>query len=337
VTEAAAPTLDEISALREKIRPYVDVTPVWQWKSERLAAKLPGDTRVTLKLELFQRTGSFKPRGALSNILDMDEQALKRGVTAISAGNHAIGVAYAARVLGTTAKVVMPKTVSPVRLERAREYGAEVILVDDVHEGFDLVTRIERDEGRRFVHPFEGPFTARGTATLGAEFIEQTPGLDAVIVPVGGGGLIGGIAAALKQLKPSCEVYGVEPEGADTTYRSFRSGEIEKIDKVRTIADSLGSPYSAPYSLALCRRFADDIVLVNDDDLCRSMALMFNDAKLAVEPAAAAGPAALLGPLRDRLAGKHVGIVVCGANIDHATFASYLERGVSASRGESAA
>jgi threonine dehydratase len=200
-----------------------------------------------------------------------------------------------------------------------------------VHEAFARVREIEESEGRTFVHPFEGPRTALGTATLGLEWWEQSRAeglaLDAVVVPIGGGGLIGGVAAAIKQLAPSCAVYGVEPEGADTMYRSFRSGHTESLDKVRTIADSLGAPHTAPYSLGLCRRFVDEVVLVDDAAICRAMALLFDDVKLACEPAAAAATAALCGPLRSRLAGKRVGVMVCGSNIDAETFHGYLTRG----------
>jgi threonine dehydratase len=154
--------------------------------------------------------------------------------------------------------------------------------------------------------------------------------LDAVIVPIGGGGLCAGIAAAVKQALPACAVYGVEPEGADTMSRSLRSGRPESLDRVRTIADSLGAPHAAPYSLALCQRFVDDVVLVDDDAICRAMALLFADMKLACEPAGATATAALRGPLAGRLAGKRVGVIVCGSNIDAATFHQQVTRGESA-------
>ena len=169
------------------------------------------------------------------------------------------------------------------------------------------------------MHPFEGPRTALGTATLGLELMEQVPDLDAVIVPIGGGGLCAGVAAAVKLVAAGCLVFGVEPEGADSMRRSFAAGSPQAIDAVRTIADSLGAPHAAPYSFDLCRRYVDELVLVDDDALRRAMLLLFTSAKLAVEPAGAAATAALCGPLRERLAGRRVGLVVCGANIDAAT------------------
>ena len=320
--DATPPPLDDIRAARARIGHRIVETPVWLWQGDEVERAT--GTRPILKLELFQHAGSFKPRGALCNMLALSPEALARGVTAVSAGNHAMAVGYAARALGTTAKVVMPRNANPARVEGCRAYGAEVVLVDDVHAAFARVEEIEREEGRTFVHPFEGPLTALGTATLGLELCAQAPNLDAVIIPIGGGGLCAGVASAVKQLSPRTLVFGVEPEGADTMHRSFRSGRPESIDKVRTIADSLGAPHAAPYSFALCRRFVDELVLVSDDQIRSSMRLLFRAAKLAVEPAGAASTAALCGPLRQRLAGKRVGLIVCGANVDAATFAACI-------------
>jgi len=321
------PTLESIRATRALLGDLVVTTPVREWDDPAFTAELGPGTRVVLKEELFQRTGTFKPRGALAVMLDLSAEARARGVTAVSAGNHAIAVAYAARVTGSTAKVVMPRTANPFRVEKCRALGAEVELVEDVHRAFDRVKEIEAAEGRAFVHPFEGPRTALGTATLGLELMEQVPDLEAVVVPIGGGGLCAGVAAAVKLARPSCAVYGVEPEGADSMKRSFEAGSPQKIEAVRTIADSLGAPHAAPYSFDLCRRYVDDLVLVSDDDLRRAMRLVFTSAKLAVEPAGAAATAALRGPLRERLAGKRVALVVCGSNIDPATFGRYIADG----------
>jgi threonine dehydratase len=147
------------------------------------------------------------------------------------------------------------------------------------------------------------------------------------VVPIGGGGLCAGIAAAVKQINPGCALYGVEPFGADALYRSFQSGVPEKLERVDTVADSLGAPYALPYSFGVCRRFVDEIVRVSDDDLCRGMYYLFRDAKLVAEPAAAAATAAILGPLRDKVAGKRIGLIICGSNIDSARYAELLERG----------
>ena len=317
-------TLDEIREARRRLGDLILQTPLGRWQADELSRAAGAATEVLLKLELFQHAGSFKPRGALTVMLALSKEQLARGVTAVSAGNHAMAVGYAARALGTTAKVVMPKSANPARVEGSRAYGAEVELVDDVHQAFARVKEIEATEGRTFVHPFEGPLTALGTATLGLELCEQAGRLDAVIVPIGGGGLCAGVAAAVKLAQPGCKVYGVEPEGADSMHKSFAAGSPQSIDKVRTIADSLGAPYAAPYSFALCKANVDELCLVTDDQLRAAMGLLFRAAKLAVEPAGAAATAALCGPLRAKLEGKRVAIIVCGANIDAATFAKHL-------------
>ena len=322
------PTIDAIRANRERLGNRVITTSVRQLVDDALAAAVGDSTHVWLKEELFQRTGSFKPRGALSVMLDLDADALARGVTGVSAGNHAISLAYCSRVLGTTAKVVMPKSANPYRVQVCRELGATVELVENVHVAFARVHEVEATEGRTFVHPYEGPKTALGTASVGLEFMDQIAAagtaLDAVIVAAGGGGLTGGVACAVKQMHPETTVFVVEPTGADSLHRSFLAGAPQSIDAVRTIADSLGAPRCEPYSFALNRMFVDEIVLVTDDQIREAMRLLFRSAKLVVEPAGAAALAALMYPLRERLDGKRVGLVVCGANIDVATFTTQI-------------
>jgi threonine dehydratase len=322
------PEIEAIRANRARLGDLVVTTPIRQLVDDAVAAAVGPATKVWLKEELFQRTGSFKPRGALSVMLDLDKDALARGVTGVSAGNHAIALGYSARILGTTAKVVMPKSANAFRVQLCRELGTEVVLVDNVTEAFARVKEIEAEEGRTFVHPYEGPKTALGTASVGMEFIDQVreagETLDAVIVAAGGGGLTGGVACAVKQMSPATIVYVVEPEGADTMHRSFAAGAPQSIDAVRTIADSLGAPRCEPYSFALNKQFVDDVVLVSDDQIRDAMRLLFRSAKLVVEPAGAAALAALMYPLRDRLEGKTVGLVVCGANIDAESFAKQI-------------
>ena len=320
-----SPTLAQIREARQQLVPFIVETPAWKWCNREITEVTGTETEVILKLELFQHTGSFKPRGALMVMLHLDPQALARGVTAVSAGNHAIAVAYAAQLLGTSAKVVMPKTANPARVAKCRAYGAEVVLVNDVNEAFERVHQIEAEEKHSFVHPFEGPLTALGTATVGFELCNQVPDLEALIVPVGGGGLCAGVATAVKLMQPQCKVYGVEPEGADTMHRSFASGKPEAIPAVKTIADSLGAPHAAPYSFGLCREHVDELVLVDDGELRRAMKRLFQGVKLAVEPAGAAATAALCGPLRERLRGQRVGLLVSGTNIDAGSFTAHVQ------------
>ena len=297
-------------------------TPVIQWQTETKDRLLGKETEVWIKLELFQPGGSFKLRGALLNIRQLDEGGIQRGVTAVSAGNHAIAVSMAAKVAGTHAKVVMPKSANPGRIQRCTELGAEIVLMENVSEAFKEVKRIEQEEGRVFIHPFEGPTTALGTATAGLEFVEDAPLLDAAIVPIGGGGLAAGMGAAFHQASPSTEVFGVEPHGANSMHLSFQSGKPESIPAVNSIADSLGAPFALPYSFGLCRQTLSEIALISDEEMKSTMSLMFDEFKIAAEPAGSASLAALLGPLRERLSGKRIGCIVCGSNIDSRSFFS---------------
>lgn len=316
--QPVAPTIDEVRGLRRRLDQWLLRTPVVRCRN--LETRLNCGAEIVGKLEFLQQTGTFKPRGALSNILDTDADRLAAGVTAVSAGNHAIATAFAARCAGISAKVVMISTASPVRIEACRHYGAEVVLADDVYQAFELVEQIRDQEGRCYIHPFEGPKVTAGTATIGLEIVEQIGDFDAVVIPVGGGGLCSGIASAVKQLKPNCEIIGVEPEGADSMRRSFASGQAEKLETVETIADSLGAPFALPYSFGICRQYVDRLVTVSDSQMSEAMAILFRDMKIAVEPACAASTAALAGPLKGRFDGKRVVLIFCGSNIDWETF-----------------
>jgi threonine dehydratase len=315
---AAGPDIADVRALRARLAKETTLTPVIRCAA--IEELLDGDTRVFAKLEFLQRTGTFKARGALATMYALSPEQLSAGVTAVSAGNHAIAVAFAAQALGTTAKLVMIARANPSRIQACRSFGAEVVLADDVHEAFDVAEKIQREEGRYLVHPFEGSAVATATGTVGLEICEQCDAFDVIIVPVGGGGLIGGIANAVKRLRPACEVIGVEPEGADTMHKSLACGEPMKIDAVRTIADSLGAPFALPFSFGLCQMHVDRLAMVSDLQLRRAMGILFRPMKIAVEPACAATTAALLGPLKNELSGKRIMLVMCGSNIDWATF-----------------
>lgn len=282
-------------------------------------------TRILGKLEFLQHTGTFKARGALAVVSSLSDEQRAAGVTAVSAGNHAIATAFAAHAVGTSAKIVMISTANPARIEACRRYGAELVLVDDIHKAFDEAESIQSDEGRFFVHPFEGQEIATGTGTVGLEICEQCGDFDTVVVPVGGGGLIAGVSNAIKQLRPGSEIIGVEPAGADSMHRSFAAGEPKSIEKVGTIADSLGAPFAMPYSYELCRQNVDRLTLVDDSQLRSAMGLLFARMKFAVEPACAATTAALFGPLKESLRGKTVLLVFCGSNIDWSTFAAQAD------------
>lgn len=325
---APAPSLAAIRATAARLAGRIARTPILEWTGEEIADRLPPRTRVVLKLELFQHTGSFKARGALASLLAAPPEALARGVTAVSAGNHAIAAAWAARRLGVHAKVVMLASASPARVRKVRRQGGEVVPAPDVRVAFDLVERVVAEEGRLLVHPFEGEAVALGTGTLGLEWLDQAGRLDAVIVPIGGGGLAAGVAAAVKQASPETLVLGVEPEGADSMARSLEAGRPVRLERVATIADSLGAPFALPYSFGLCQRFLDGIARIPDAAMVEAVRLYFDALKLACEPAGAAALAALLGPFRERLAGARVGVLVCGSNIDPDGFRELLAGGL---------
>ncbi len=322
----AVPAPAAIAALQAELAPYTRVTPVMRRDD---IAGLEG-TVLEFKFELLQASGTFKARGAFSNMLALDADQRGRGVTGISAGNHAVAVAYAAMKLGISAKVVMLKTANPARVALCHAFGAEILMAEDGASGFAMVREIEATEGRYFVHPFNGYRTVLGTATLGAEWAAQSAlwgGLDAVILPIGGGGLAAGVACALKQAMPGVTIYGVEPEGATGMAQSFATGGPVKMGAMTGIADSLMAPHTEAYSYGLCRANIDGLVTVSDDELRAAMRVLFAELKLATEPACAAATAAALGPLRARIAGGRVGVLLCGTNTDPATFMRHTTHG----------
>lgn len=315
------PTLDAIRELGTALKPYVFTTPVL----DKDAVSTLTAARINFKFELLQASGTFKARGAFSNLLALDAAQRQAGVTCVSAGNHAVAVAYAAMKLGISAKVVMIKTASPFRVALCHQYGAEVVMAENGAEAFERVHQIEKEEGRFFVHPFNGYRTVLGTATLGLEWASQAPDLDAVIIPIGGGGLAAGVSTAFKLMQPNCKVYGVEPEGAEAMGQSFRAGHPIKMGPMQGIADSLMAPHTEAYSYGLCRQNIDQLVTVSDDQIRRAMLSLFEELKLSPEPACAAATAALLGPLREQLAGRRVGVLLCGTNTDLGTLTRHLD------------
>jgi threonine dehydratase len=317
-------TLDTIEETLQRIRPHIVDTPIHHWTGPGARALFGPDADVWLKLELFQVTGSFKPRGALNVALQLSPDARRRGFTTFSSGNHAAAVAYAAQVLGTTAKVVMLQSANEARIQNCRRYGGEIVLAPAGPRALDMVKEIEVREGRTMIHPYEGPLTSAGAATLGYQLSRQIPNLDAVIVAIGGGGLCSGVGPAIKLAQPRCEVWAIEPEGADSMFRSFASGKPERLDSVSTIADSLAPPHALPYSFKLCRESVSELSLISDREMVVAMRHLFEELKLIVEPGGAAAMAGALGPFRHKLAGKRVAIVVCGSNIDLASFKTHI-------------
>ncbi len=315
------PTLDDIAAQHMVLAPWVTRTPT----VERNDFSTLQGTSINFKCELLQLGGTFKTRGAFSHLMALSDAERSAGVTCVSAGNHAIAVAYAGMRQRVSAKVVMIKTASPARVAICHRLGADVVMADNGVDAFRIVREIEAEEGRYFVHPFNGYRTVLGTSTLGYEWTSQAPDLDAVIVPVGGGGLAAGVSLAMRLAHPSIHVYGVEPAGADAMGQSFAANHTVKMGAMASIADSLMAPFTEEYSYELCRRHIDRLVTVSDAELRHAMLLLFDELKFAVEPAAAAATAALLGPLREACEGKRVGVLLCGTNTDPATFTNHLQ------------
>ena len=307
------PTLERLREVAASLDPHVLRTPTAPWPGTDAMPSPVGDGLV-VKLELLQRTGSFKARGALNAI--RSEPDVSAGAVAFSAGNHAIAAAWAGGALGVDVTVVMPRSANPARVERVRALGGRIVFGETIDELVGIVETLRADEGRFLVHPFEGPRTVEGTAGVALELLADAPGLDAVVVPVGGGGLIAGIASAVHRVRPECRVYGVEPAGADGMRQSLAAGAPLAKVAVSTIADSLGAPLHLPLTYALVERHVHRIVTVTDDEMRVAMRGCFDAMKLAAEPACAAGLAALSGPLRSELDGARVGLVACGSNID---------------------
>ncbi|MEM1343790.1 MAG: pyridoxal-phosphate dependent enzyme [Pseudomonadota bacterium] len=305
----------EIESARRAVASTLLKTPVLALSSARWQTVLPEGIEATLKLELFQQSGSFKARGAFLGIAGMDPAAQAAGVAAASGGNHAMAVSWAAAAKGVSAKIAIPQSADPLRIEACRQAGAEVVLCDDIKHAFAQMQAWVDTEDRLMMHPFEGEHMSLGSATLGAEYVEQCPDLDAFVVPVGGGGLISGMAAAIKLARPEALVFGVEPEGANSMQRSLAAGEPIALDGLNTIADSLASPLAMPYSFGLARACVDEVVTVSDEALRASMRHLQDTLRIVAEPACAASLAALIGPLGQRLAGRRVGLLACGSNI----------------------
>lgn len=309
------PSLSEIKAAHKHLRNYVRETPIRIFNGADLSNDFLEFKELVMKLELFQLGGSFKVRGAFSVMLSLTPEERLRGVIAMTAGNHGVAVSLGAKVLGISAKIVMPETADPMRISLCREFGAEVELKESMKTVFERVQELVTKENRYLVHPFDGFHTTLGTATLGLEFFEQTGPLDAVIVPIGGGGLASGVGLAFNLLQPGCKVYGVEPFGSDVVYRSVQSGKPERLEKSQSIADSLCAPLALPYSLSICRSYLDSIVRVTEDEIQSATRILFERAKILAEPASATTLAALRGPLHDELIGKRVGLIISGGNI----------------------
>jgi len=274
------------------------------------------------KAEIFQKTGSFKSRGAINKLHHLTEEERKRGVITISSGNHAQGVAYAASLFGISATVVMPHTTPANKVSATRGYGAEVVLT----EGALLTTclEIQRERNLTMVHPFDDPHVVAGQGTIGLEILDDLPKVDAVFVPVGGGGLISGIATAIKLRKPAVKIVGVEPIGASAMWQSLQRKAVVHLDRMDTIAEALAAPFVGELNLALVQKYVDELVLVSDDEMIEALCLLLEWCKLLTEPAGAAGFAALLFKKVNIPSGSEVVCLLSGGNFDLSRLGHFL-------------
>jgi threonine dehydratase len=309
---------DDVLAAREAIAGRLHRTPTFTSRA------LSGATgaRVLLKAELFQRTGSFKPRGVLTRLASLTPDQREAGVVTWSAGNHAQALAYGAQLEGLDCLVVMSRGASPLKVAATRAYGAAVDLEAPDHAAaYERLLQIVEESGRTFVHPFDDPLVMAGQGTVGLEIEEDVPDADLVVVPVGGGGLISGIATAL-----SCRVVGVEPEGAAGLTAALAAGRSTPIEP-RSIADGLAPPFAGEQALAVCRERVERVVLVTEHEIASAMRLLYARAKLACEPAGAASTAALLAGKIELEPGQTVIALVSGGNVDPEIAAAILAPG----------
>ena len=292
------------------------------------APKLNPESNIYLKTENLQVTGSFKVRGAYYKILQLTDEEKARGVIACSAGNHAQGVALGATANGIKSIICLPDGAPISKVEATKKYGAEVCLVKGVYDdAYEKAMQLKEEHNYTFVHPFDDEDVIAGQGTIGLELLNQLPEIDAVIVPIGGGGLISGVAFAIKSLKPECKVYGVQAEGAPSMVNSIRDGEIENLPSVKTIADGIAVKTPGEHTYELCQQYVDEIVTVSDDEVATAILALMEQQKLVAEGAGAVSVAAAMFNKVD-VKGKNVVCLVSGGNIDVTILSRVISRGL---------
>jgi threo-3-hydroxy-L-aspartate ammonia-lyase len=312
--------LDDVQAAARRLEGVAHRTPVF---TSRTLDGLVGAS-AHLKAECFQRGGAFKFRGAYNKIASLPEHLRRRGVLAYSSGNHAQAVAIAASLLGTHATILMPEDAPTAKADATRGYGADVVTYDRWTESREEIgARLAEERGLALVKPYDDPLVMAGQGTTALELLADVKGLDALVAPVGGGGLIAGCSTVANALAPEMRIVGVEPEAGDDTARSFAAGERVQIDVPRTIADGLQTTAPGELTFTVNRERVDEIVTVSDDQIVDAMAFLFDRMKLVVEPSGAVGVAALLA---GRISGARVGVVLSGGNVGAARFAELLSR-----------
>jgi threonine dehydratase len=316
--------LADVMAARERLRDAIYYSPC---PHSVMLSALTGQ-QVYLKLENLQMTGSFKERGALNRIAMLTPEQAARGVIAASAGNHAQGVAYHATKRGIRAVIVMPLTTPLVKVTATRDFGAEVLLHGaNYDEAYVEALRLCAEQDLTFIHPFDDPAVMAGQGTIGLELLEQLPQLEAVVVPIGGGGLIGGIACAIKQSRPEVRIVGVQTSRLASMAAAVEAHHPVTIDPATTIADGIAVRRAGDLTLPMVERYVDEIVLVDEDEIASAILMLLEREKTLAEGAGAAALAALLQH-RTSLQGAHTAVLVCGGNIDVTLLSRIIERGL---------
>lgn len=320
---AILPTMDinDIRQAQDRVRPYVRRTPFE--RSDSLSKRL--GTNVYVKYELFQKTGSFKVRGAFNKMLSLSAEELAKGVVAVSGGNHAQAVAYAASVVGADAVIVMPESTPRNYVDATRGYGATVDLRPTIAAAFETV-KAYQDKGRAFLHPFDDPLIMAGQGTLGLEIMDELPEATDVVVSIGGGGLAGGVSTAVKSAKPEIRVWGVETLGADAMAQALAAGQPVTLPAITSIAKTLGAPAVSDATLELAQKYFESVTVVNDQEAVAALQYIAERLKVITEPAASCTLAAA-----ERLRGNfgrdsNVVLILCGGNVAIADVCGYLSQ-----------
>lgn len=316
-------TLEKIKHARSVLKEAIFQTDVVQ------AGKLSDEYELFLKTENLQKTGSFKIRGAYYKISQLTDEEKRRGVIACSAGNHAQGVALAATKNGISSLICLPEGAPISKVEATRGYGAEICLVRGVYDdAYKRALELKEERGYTFIHPFDDEDVIAGQGTIGLEILEQLDGVDAIVVPVGGGGLIAGVAYAVKSVKPDVKIYGVQASGAPSMLNALRDNRVESLSAVSTIADGIAVKQPGTLTFDLCKQYVNAVVTVSDDEIAAAILALIEKQKMIAEGAGAAPLAAVLSGKLPELKGKKVCCLVSGGNIDVTILSRVIQRGL---------
>jgi len=310
-----------IKQAQQRIKPYVKRTTLEH--SETLSKYLGAN--VFVKFELFQKTGSFKVRGAFNKLLSLSAEERKRGVVAISGGNHAQAVAYASNVLDVDAVVLMPQTTPKNYLDATRNYGATVDLQPTIKDAFNKIKDYE-SKGRIFIHPFDDPLVMAGQGTLGLEIMEDLPGTTDIIISIGGGGFAGGVSTVVKAIKPEVRIWGVETVGADAMSQALKAGHPVELSAITSIAKTLGAPSVSDRTLALAQENLEEVIVVTDGEAVKELKFILERLKVLTEPAASCTLAAALR-LKDQFTkDSNLVLIFCGGNLSVDDLCKYVSQ-----------